>query len=49
MITYISSEKMADVFIETVFGFLTVYTRRQILGATTKATVTVTVMSPISK
>ena len=28
LITYISSEKMAGVFTETVFGFLTVYAHR---------------------
>ena len=40
---------MAGVFTETVLGFLTVYTCRQILAATTTATVTVTAMNPISK
>ena len=37
---YISSEQMVGVFTKTVFGFLTVYVHRIILGATTKATAT---------
>ena len=37
---YISSEQMVGVFTKTVFGFLTVYAHRIILGATTKATAT---------